>query len=236
MSCEKCNGTGWVIGDSGARRCVDCRVKQEQRATGNGQIDKGSLAAAVRGLSVMAYFPSDPMAQTVIGDAVKAMCPSIDSLRYLVRRACELYRSWDKCGIPGLRQIVCTKFRPADGIESGPTDMFPEGIPSETGRNPLALPAGAARALPAGHVVTEDVESDTAVRLRALRNPMRPIAIPDTDRFGKTLKNALTAPVDRAPIPYAPPISAERRAELKKQIDAAVQANRDRKAREEAGL
>jgi len=46
----------------------------------------------------------------------------------MVRRAVALYRSWDKCGVLGLRQIVCARYRPVDGIESGPTDQFPEGL------------------------------------------------------------------------------------------------------------
>ncbi len=98
------------------------------------------------------------------------MCPSVESLRYVVRRACALYQTWEKCGIRGLRQIVCSRYRPADGVEIYGTEFYPEGLPSEDPARNAQLDAGkdqkligTARAEP----VTDDAEFDRRIRLAA---------------------------------------------------------------------
>lgn len=210
MNCDFCQDTGWESTPRGAVRCR--HTKQQQARETCTPLNDKALAGAIKALSAIAFFPTDAGAQTVIGDALASMCPSVESLRYVVRRAVSLYRSWDKCGVPGLRQIVCAKYRPADGSESGPTDEYPEGLPSETKHDPLALPSGATRLIEGS--VTEDVDLDRKVRLLAQSKRM--------DR--------------RKPNPEHEPMSEARRAQLQAQVDAALLVNRDKRAREEAGL
>jgi hypothetical protein len=76
-------------------------------------------------------------------DAVIRMCATKEQAWWLARRVTELYTRWGGCGVPGLRQILCSKYHPRDGVESKPTEAFPEGIPSEYPEPAqLALPAG----------------------------------------------------------------------------------------------
>jgi|SRR5882724_1893305 len=209
MICEFCEDTGWETTERGAVRCR--HTKQPTRETETcTPLNPQAVAAATKSLGAIAFFPQDQPSQTVIGDAIASMCPSVESLRYMVRRAVALYRSWDKCGVLGLRQIVCARYRPVDGIESGPTDQFPEGLPSETGHDPLALPAGALKALPPGHPERPDENA----RLREVMNTF--------DHKRKRFK--------------APPASPDFKPITQADIDRTVQELRDKRAREEAGL
>jgi len=151
---------------------------------------------AVKALSAIAFFPTEPMAQAIVGDALAAMCPSVAALRHAVRRACGLYKTWEKCGIQGLRQIVCASYQPADGIAAGPTEMYPEGLPSETRCDPLALPAGEVKRLAAGEKsqVSHDARLSMAVNIAAesvkLRSAtlQRPVTKAELDACPEWLK------------------------------------------------
>ena len=164
MSCQFCSDSGWEITERGAVRCR--HTKQAKPAESFTPITACALSVAVKCLGALAFFPQDQPAQTLIGDALAAMCPSVESLRYTVRRAVGLYCSWAECGVRGLRQIVCACYRPADGIESGPTECYPEGLPSESKRDPPALPEGARKALPP--------ELEASIQRLAARSRMSP--------------------------------------------------------------
>ena len=113
-------------------------------------------------LALLRFFPSDQGARTALFLLVGRMCANENQVRWLVRRTLALCNEW-----PGplvFRQIMCSKFRPADGITAGSTSMFPEGVPSERRvEAPSLIP------LPAGHVVTADRDLDSQVRELARR-------------------------------------------------------------------
>jgi hypothetical protein len=142
MTCEKCGGTGWEVADRGARACI-CRAKKIHAAETGTPLTDEAISGAVKALQVLSFFPTSIEAQTVIGDAIGSMCSTVEQVRRLVRRACSLYQRWDQCGLPGLRQIVCSFARPADGIMLSITEAYPDGIPAErpTPTTALALPA-----------------------------------------------------------------------------------------------
>jgi hypothetical protein len=161
--CEYCGGTGWEPSGGGV---TPCRCRPEKTPQKREYIPDEAIFEAVKGLAVMSYFPSDPVARTVIGDAIASMCPSVEALRYLVRRACASHKTWDHCGIEGLRQAVCSRYYPADGIECFSTESYPEGLPSEHPPSIPALPSGAQKALPEPHpgAVSADPEMDAMVK------------------------------------------------------------------------
>jgi len=210
--CETCQGNGWVVTSRGAKRCTDCISEKpiDQRE----RIDERSLAQAVKALSVLAFFPVESAALAVIGEALSSMCPNVPSLRYVVSRACTLYRSWDKCGIPGLRQIVCSRYRPADGIESGPTDAYPMGLPADPTLPHNALLSGSPlKRIGPDDELSGDLEFDRKLRLLA---------------HTKDLNVRLRKKTPEPPSGFKLITAAD--------IERAVQENRDRKAREELVL
>jgi hypothetical protein len=219
MSCNICQGTGWIVTERGAKEC-QCRKAQQARDEQRTAVSPESITVALKAFDALAWFPKEPTARVFIGDAMRTMCPSAEALQYLVRIVLHHYTTWEDCGIPGLRQIVCTKFKPADGIESEPTKRFPDGLPSETKHEPLALPPGAHRALPAGHVASGDAQIDQAVDNAATTVRMPKARVSD-GKFERLLRETITAPCDRPdPKPAPEPMSLERRMELQAEIDA----------------
>lgn len=108
-------------------------------------------------LTLLRFFPSDENARAAIVLLVGRMCSNEDQVRWLVQRVLSLCNDW-----PGplvLRQILCSKFKPADRIEAGATASFPEGPPSER-----RIEASPMLSLPADREVTVDLDLDTAVR------------------------------------------------------------------------
>jgi hypothetical protein len=80
-------------------------------------------------LTLLKFFPSDDGGRRALFLMVGRMCANEDQVRWLVRRTLELCNEWP--GPKALRQILCSKFTPADGVEASFTDVFPEGVPSE---------------------------------------------------------------------------------------------------------
>jgi hypothetical protein len=196
--CEVCHGVGWEVTERGAKRCV-CRLFEDPPHQTEQIADK-AFAEAVTALGALAFFPTEQRARTVIGEGLARMCPTVDALRYVVRRAVDLYRTWDQCGMPGLRQILCcSKYRPVDGMMITRTEAFPEGVPPESPPMPPALPPGPQRgALPPGMAVSADSKMDAGVRTAAgpiygpQRRPIRPAG---TDKkFREHLDDVLTPP------------------------------------------
>jgi len=188
MTCEICNGTTWEITDAGAKRCK-CFVPKVQPK--GRPITADALSVALRALQAMAFFPTEPAAQMLIGNELRRMCPSVEALQYLVPLAVRRFKTWDKCGLEGLRQALCHGFRPADGIEAGPTEAYPEGLPSEKGNYPLAIPAGAVKALPPGPA--RDAEDK---RLRGLMDRLE-VKLKRTPPPNPNLKPITQADVER---------------------------------------
>ena len=93
------------------------------------------------------FFPSDPHARIGIAKEIVAMCSSIDQVKWLVARLPKLFSEWP--AMKEVRSVLCSKFRPADGIETY-SEVYLEGIPSEKAGALLALPDPRSRELPPG--------------------------------------------------------------------------------------
>ena len=81
-------------------------------------IDGKKATDIVGRLAVLPYFPAatekDARAEIVL--IACKMAGDIDRLRWLVSRACEVWDQWH--GPRELRALLCSRFRPADGIEA----------------------------------------------------------------------------------------------------------------------
>ena len=155
-------------------------------------------------LTLLRFFPSEQAARTALFLLVGRMCSNEDQVRWLVQRTLALCNEW-----PGplvFRQILCSKFRAADGINPDCTDAFPDGVPSEK-----RIEAPALLALPPGHVASADARLDNGIRLLA--------AVKDMNRRRVAVQEPPTNPS------YKPITQAD--------IDRVVQENRDKRARAE---
>jgi hypothetical protein len=73
------------------------------------------LAGAVSELGAIPYFPTDSGAQLAIMNQLERFVSVAHELRWLVDAAVSAMREWR--GVPELRGLYCTRFRPADGKE-----------------------------------------------------------------------------------------------------------------------
>jgi len=219
--CKLCQGYGWIIvgrpnGNSGAKPC-DCRRTQEtESALGQTPLTPETAAMAVKGLcEVLDYAPPTEIGQGVITSAVLSMCSTAEKAMWLVQRACTLHTKWTACGIAGLRQILCSKYRPKDGINVSFTEAYPEGVPSE---RPLQV-APAPPALPPGHLASVSPSLEAAVgelaEAKRMPSPQEPI------RFV------------RLPAPIIPESRPERKRITQVDIDRAVEQLRAERAQRE---
>lgn len=135
MNCTKCSNSGWVELDGGMARCA-CRKKKAvvRQELGKRAMTELVIAAteAANSLSAIPDYPWDKEGRKMIGDALVGMCATPEQVLFVVRRAIALHTSWKRCAVPGLRQILCSRYPTRDGIEITTTEAFPEGIPSES--------------------------------------------------------------------------------------------------------
>jgi hypothetical protein len=121
--------------------------------------------AAVMTLSVLPYFPAGQAAHMVVADLIMRMCNTGEQAQWLVRRAMDLWSKWE--GPRELRGLMCSRFKPKDGIEVNYSALFPDGIPSEKPLPPPAMPA-----LPPGRVVSADhILDDLVQSVAKLKGP-----------------------------------------------------------------
>ena len=73
------------------------------------------LARAVSELGAIPYFPTDSGAQLAVMNQLGRFVSSGNELRWLVDAAIAVMREWK--GLPELRGVYCTRFKPADGRE-----------------------------------------------------------------------------------------------------------------------
>ena len=78
------------------------------------KISANDLKHATAMLSLLRFFPSDPVQVVAVGSLLESMCESREQLQWLVQQASRL-SEWPGPG--ELRGMLCTRFRPADGIE-----------------------------------------------------------------------------------------------------------------------
>lgn len=80
------------------------------------QFTNRDLQAAINELSMCEYFPSEAGARGAIQLLLARMCPDREALEWLVREFVDRIGKWH--GPVELRGILCTRYKPADGIEA----------------------------------------------------------------------------------------------------------------------
>lgn len=151
--------------------------------------------------------------RTAAAEELRSMCRNAADMLWLVKRMGQLFSEWP--GARSMRAVYCSKARPLDGVETEAIcEQYPEGIPSEK------LEAVSAPSYPqlrsgdaASNAESVRVTVEALVEAKDMKNfakPKRPV--PD--------------------IPIFPGGAHVTQAD----IEAAVNANRERIAREELGL
>jgi hypothetical protein len=147
MTCEKCEGTGWVIYEtrngSAARRC-SCYVAPPKEPEGTPLTEKDAIAQVALLCQTLAFAPG-PGGQALVVKALLAMCSTKEQAIWLITETCARHTKWETCGIPGLRQILGWRYMPKDGLTCISTEAYPDGKPIEAGVSfpkMLALPPG----------------------------------------------------------------------------------------------
>lgn len=74
------------------------------------------LSQAVEDLAMCEFFPSDPAVRAAIMRLLAKMCPSREALIWLVSTYTNRIGKWH--GPAELRGVLCTRFRPSDGVEA----------------------------------------------------------------------------------------------------------------------
>jgi hypothetical protein len=158
MTCDRCGGSGWVIvennGIEAARMCT-CRSKTQQPC--GKPLTEEVAGFLVEGLCQILAFAPDKIGQSIVASALMDMCSTEQQAHYVINRACALHTKWETCGIPGLRQILCHLYTPADGIVVNSTEAYPYGIPS------LRPPDPELGKLPPGRFASADLDCERAV-------------------------------------------------------------------------
>lgn len=202
--CKVCGETGWIIverpdGGTYAKVCDCLRTRKTESAVGQTILTPETAAFAVEGLCEgLAHAPRTEVGKAIITNALLSMCSTLEQATWLVQRACMLHIKWSTCGLPGLRQILCSKYAPKDGITVSSTEAYPEGVPSEQPQTVAPVPP----ALPPGHVVSVSPSVDAAVQelveAKRLPSPQKPTrfarppapTIPESRPDGKRITQA----------------------------------------------
>lgn len=167
------------------------------------------VAELISELAVLAYFPTEVEARRALARELVSICPNISEARWLITRFCELFNRWP--GPRELRAVYCSRNKPRDGFEISSTE-FPDGVPTPVPGSELAwypaIEAAPVLQLPPGHLVSGDITLENDIRRLAAEKDM----------------NRLKAVELRNP-EYKPITEAD--------IEAALEENRDRHAREE---
>ncbi len=78
---------------------------------------KDFLKSVAMMASSIPFFPSDEIGQLVVVRMMERFVNTKDELDWLADTACGSIRDWQRGGgIPELRGLFCTRFKPADGI------------------------------------------------------------------------------------------------------------------------
>lgn len=77
---------------------------------------KSQIIKGVRAMAAIPFFPTDEYAQQAIMTEIGKFVDREDGLKWLFDAAMNTMRKWE--GIPELRGLYCTRFKPADGVEA----------------------------------------------------------------------------------------------------------------------
>lgn len=177
-----------------------------------------AASGAIKILRGFRYYPKEnDQFDALVGELLLDMCPSAEAAAWVVRRAFQLWNSEWK-GPKELRALLCSKYRPADGV-SGFTELFPEGIPSERG---LPSPPSYFKRLPPGSV-TSNLQLVSGATQEIVPGPHRMEELPERtpeerrqhQAFERLLEETITdpklrdeEPIRRKPIRQSEIISA----------------------------
>jgi hypothetical protein len=200
-------------------RIASARARRAKADEGTPMTAK-TANGAVRALRVLAFFPSEGEARAMVASALLRMCHTAEQCRYVVKKACDLYRKWDDCGIPGLRQILCSLTIPRDGLVQLSTEAYPDGIPLPQGAGLTMLPNAPWQPaqLPPGRLVSAAADVDGMVVHVATECARLPLQL-------------VPKPAPKPP----EPLSDERRAELAAQLEHAKEQYERQKLLRAAG-
>ncbi len=149
-------------------------------------LDFDTVNGLLSELTLLKFFPSETPARIALAKLVAGMASTHEQVEWLVARTLSLCNEWP--GPKVLRQIFCSKFKPADGVSVGPTEMFPDGLPPERPIQPPMRPA-----LPPGHVATLDANLDKQLQVVAAEkdlNNLAPYTSPADDAHLEELRRA----------------------------------------------
>lgn len=231
MSCINCGDTGWIIverqGIRSAKRCAECfAAAKEREKVSQDRITPFTQEMAMEQTKLLcesiAFAPTTTLGRSVIAEELMSMCWSLEQATWLVRRAAQLFATWDKCGLPGLRQIFCSRYEPKDRILPVHTEAYRDGVPVERSLEPESRPP--LPALPEGHKASADPELEALIRVAVRHVSHKPMPIPPTppvgpdgnflpvretqeeeSRFAKALEAQQTAPRNREEVPGPAP-------------------------------
>lgn len=179
-------------------------------------------------LAILKFFPADNVARTEILKLICEMVTTNEQIDWLVNRARSLWNEWE--GPRELRAIVCSKYRPADGIEAySQLPQFADGIPAEKQTAPQ-LEGAALKQLEAGPIADREMQAlvvsmAPTKNLNAVRGPaVKPVVIlPGETEYGALQRSVEQSRKDlaQAKQPYA--ASDEMIAHVKRQqLEAAT--------------
>lgn len=77
---------------------------------------KSRIAEAIKYLAAIPFFPTDEYAQEAVMRELEKFVDQPVRLQWLVDAAINTMRKWE--GVPELRGLYCTRYRPADGRET----------------------------------------------------------------------------------------------------------------------
>lgn len=135
VPCPKCapDGGNWLWSEDGMRRCSCERGRmlaagsQTSRKIQTVLKDSEAMAAAAL-MGSIPGFPFPGPERAPIAQALRDMCVSFESAAWLASRMVNLYRRWP--GVPELRVVYCSQYRPLDGQEADGSETFPDGVPA----------------------------------------------------------------------------------------------------------
>ncbi len=180
-------------------------------------IDVRLATESIGRMALLKFFPADPAARAELVKLACEMASTNEQIDWLVQRCRNRWNQWE--GPLEFRALLCSKYKPADGIEAySSLPQHADGIPSEAEDNNAI--AGATQRQIAAPNPREAAESLTAAK-----------SIQDFIREAARSKNMNR----KGPAPKPPeiPVSGNFKPITKADIDAEIERLRDQRGREE---
>ncbi len=125
------------------------------------------ITGQVARLGALPYFPSDDDARIAIAEVFAEAAVTIEQVKWTVKHCLKIWDKWE--GPHELRAVLCSRFRPADGVEAfSRLPQFADGIPSEYKTTNLQLTGAAPARQLAGDVANPSFPNTAAGLIRSL--------------------------------------------------------------------